>query len=114
MAPARFDASGRVIAPEPVRASVSSGAGTARSITIGGSSRTTELELNGATLSLGSNSVVAPSGVLVVTGRSSTLQVQHPAVLTNNGVVTILTLGLLEGELTNASVGSLDINDSSG
>jgi hypothetical protein len=39
--------------------------------------------------------------------------VQGPAYLTNHGVLTILTLGLLEGDLTNASDGSLDINDSS-
>ncbi len=40
---------------------VLSGAGTARSITIGGSGGTPELELNGATLSLGGNSEVAIS-----------------------------------------------------
>ena len=92
-----------------------SGAGTARTITIGGSSGTAELELNGATLYLGGDSVVAPSGALVVTGRSSALEVPHPDVLTNHGVVTIRASGLqLDGDLTNAADGSLDIYDSSG
>ncbi len=73
---------------------VLSSAGTARSLTVGGQTGTTELELSGATLVLGSNSTVGPTGAVVITCRISTVQVQHRAVLTNDGVITILGAGL--------------------
>ncbi len=94
---------------------VLSSAGTARALTVGGPIGTTELELSGATLALGSNSTVGPTGAVVITSRLSTVQVQHRAVLTNHGIVTIRSPGLqLEGNLTNAPNGSLEIDDSLG
>ena len=52
---------------------------------------------------------------MVITERLSTVQVLHRAVLINHGVVTILAQGLqLEGNLTNAPNGSLEIDDSLG
>ena len=94
---------------------VLSDAGTARTLTVGGPSGTAELQLNGATLSLSGNSTIAASGAVVATGRSSKLQVLPPAVVANHGVITVLASALqLEGDLTNAPDGSLDVYDSSG
>ena len=68
---------------------VLSGAGTAGTITIGGSSWTAELELNAAPPSpwaaTGSGTLWRPD----CHGRSSALEVPHPDVLTNHDVVTI-------------------------
>ena len=94
---------------------VLSGAGAARSLTLGGLGGTAELELNGATLALGAGSTVAPTGTLVAIGAGSTVQVRHGALLSNHGVVTVLAEGLqLEGSFTNTPVGTVNVDETGG
>jgi hypothetical protein len=82
---------------------------------LGGASAPAELELDGAMLTLRANSEVLGSGAAVVEGRTSTLVVTAPAVLTNHGALTVAYAGLqLEGDLTNAPDGSVNFLGSQG
>jgi Bacterial Ig-like domain (group 3) len=94
---------------------VLSGAGAARSLTLGGPGGTAELELNGATLTLGAGSTVAPTGALVAIGAGSTVQERHGAVLSNRGDVTVLAEGLqVEGSFTNSPIGTVNVDETGG
>jgi adhesin HecA-like repeat protein len=76
-------------------------------LTVGGSKGTTELELDGATLTLNAKSTIDDSGTLAEQGYASSIAIRSPATLTNDG---LLTVGpgyqlAITGNLTNASDG---------
>lgn len=94
---------------------VLSGVAAARSLIVGGPVGTAELEMNGATLSLGAGATIAPSGTVLVTGVATKLQVAGHAVLTNQGTLTVQYEGLeLMGNLTNAPGGQMDLYGTAG
>ncbi len=84
---------------------LSNGAGSAASLTLGGTSGLDELELEGATLILGSASSVASTGELVAEGSAGTIDMRS-GVLTNQGTLEATGNGIqLYGDVTNAAQG---------
>jgi hypothetical protein len=86
-----------------------------RSLTVGGADGASELELDGASLSLGANSSISTTGRLEVEGAPSSLVVATPATLTNNGAFIVDYKGLaLSGSLTNARDGVVTLPETGG
>ncbi len=80
------------------------------SLTVGGSTATSSVELDGANLAIGSKSTIESTGVLSESGSTSTLTtVGDKTTLTNDGTVTIAGYLNVAGDLTNAKKGLIDV-----
>ena len=95
---------------------VLTGAGTAGSLTLGGSGGAAELEDDNQTLSLGSNSAITRTGELIDEGGASgALDLGSGATLTNDGVVEVQGGNVLQlsGGVTNAADGWVGVTGGS-
>jgi hypothetical protein len=89
------------------------GAGTAKSLTLGGSSGTAELEDDNQVLSLGSSAAITRTGEFVAEGggASGAINLGSGATLSNDGTVEVEsgTTLQLSGDVTNAADGWVNV-----